>query len=221
MTVAISVLSNRLRKLSLARSSSSTLRCSSLLTVLQLLVDRLRLLARGLQLLVGRLQFLVDRDQLLVRRFQLFERGFIFLDHRLQPLARIAQFAFEALGRDGLLVDQRRQHPLGAQRRADIAEYDQEQRLDIVIGQRFDVISTNWTRSSNSTCGCLAADRRRVSTASLSAPRRSSRSPRRAIATTLRSGRRARFPDICRCASRNARLRHRASRRHAPARIVR
>ena len=68
------VLSNRLRRSALARSSSSILPVSSRLTVLQLLVDRLQLLLRGLELLVGGLQLLVDRDHLLVRGFQLLER---------------------------------------------------------------------------------------------------------------------------------------------------
>ena len=61
----------------------------------QLLVDGLQFLFRSLQLLVGGLHFFVDRDQLLVGGFQLLQRGLIFLEHRLQAFARLAQFAFD------------------------------------------------------------------------------------------------------------------------------
>ena len=62
----------------------------------QLLVDGLQLLLGGFQLLVGGLQLLVDGDQLLVAGLQLLERGFVFLDGRLQAIARFAQLVLQA-----------------------------------------------------------------------------------------------------------------------------
>ena len=179
--MAIWVLSNRLRRSALARSSSSTLALSSRLTVLQLLVDRLQLLLAGLQLLVGRLQLLVDRDQLLVGGFQLLERGLVFLDRRLQPLAGVAQLVLE------LRTAARRPRPARRLRAASST---------VSGGPR----SANSTRNSGSAVAVAGSgstvrlDRlhapprsrprrrarttaRRVSTASCRAARRSSRKP--------------------------------------------
>ena len=65
----------------------------------QFLVDGLQLLLRGLELLVGGLHLLVHRDEFLVGGFQLFQRRFVFLEHRLQAIAGLAQFAFDMRGR--------------------------------------------------------------------------------------------------------------------------
>ena len=137
--MAISVTSNRLRRLSLASFEFLDLALQFEVDRLQLLVDRLRLLARGFELLVGRLQFLVDRDQLLVRRFQLLERGLVFLDRAIAA-ARAPRAARVRAARRQLVwpFERRRQPPVGRQRTADIAKDDQEQRLGIVVGQRLD-----------------------------------------------------------------------------------
>ena len=62
----------------------------------QLLVDRLQLLLGGLQLLVGRLQLLVDRDAAPRWRISAPRRAVSYSSiGRLQPLARVAQFALQ------------------------------------------------------------------------------------------------------------------------------
>ena len=182
---------------------------------LQLLVDRLRLLARGFQFLVGRLQLLVDRDQLLVRRFQLLERGLVLLDQRLQPLARLAQLAFELFGGGRLVL---RSAPaaagraLAARRCRRTRSGTAARRRDRAADRSSDRGTAPGRRSRRAAPGARPGAASRPPRAARSAGRAAARAApsRRRCA----SGRRARFRDICRSASKNGRRRRRASRRH-------
>src|SRR3979490_1182609 len=101
-TVAIWVLSNRLRKSELARSSSSILLLSSVLTVCSSsLTDCSSSLEVSSSSLVD-LQLLIDRNHFLVRGLELLQCAFIFLDRRLQTLPRVAQFVMQLRQAAGL-----------------------------------------------------------------------------------------------------------------------